>query len=250
MTFEPWQWALLFAGAFTVGLAKTGIAGLGIEANRHDLEVATCGAVVEATAHHVGAGERLLAQVEQRSREIAAELFAARRAQVARTMRNRQSPLALLTALQAAVEQPFDQGLQVESALEGTFGIPADRGELRAKAADIGGVYAVSFVVAGLLLLLGRAARKSGAGRFGFSAVAALWTLIIGAGGAILAALWGLTDHQAAHRNENLFLANPLTVLAVPLGIQLMRGSPRAIERLRRLWRVLAALGVYLLRRG
>jgi hypothetical protein len=30
MTFEPWQWALLIAGAFVVGLAKTGIAGLGI----------------------------------------------------------------------------------------------------------------------------------------------------------------------------------------------------------------------------
>lgn len=30
MTFEPWQWALLIAGAFTVGLAKTGVTGLGI----------------------------------------------------------------------------------------------------------------------------------------------------------------------------------------------------------------------------
>jgi uncharacterized membrane protein YfcA len=30
MTFEPWQWALLIAGAFMVGLTKTGIAGLGI----------------------------------------------------------------------------------------------------------------------------------------------------------------------------------------------------------------------------
>jgi len=30
MTFEPWQWALLIIGAFVVGLAKTGIAGLGI----------------------------------------------------------------------------------------------------------------------------------------------------------------------------------------------------------------------------
>lgn len=30
MTFEPWQWVLLFAGAFMVGLTKTGIAGLGI----------------------------------------------------------------------------------------------------------------------------------------------------------------------------------------------------------------------------
>src|SRR5450759_944585 len=30
MSFEPWQWVLLIAGAFIVGLAKTGIAGLGI----------------------------------------------------------------------------------------------------------------------------------------------------------------------------------------------------------------------------
>ena len=30
MSFEPWQWALLIAGAFIVGLAKTGISGLGI----------------------------------------------------------------------------------------------------------------------------------------------------------------------------------------------------------------------------
>ena len=29
-TFEPWQWALLALGAFMVGLAKTGIAGLGM----------------------------------------------------------------------------------------------------------------------------------------------------------------------------------------------------------------------------
>ena len=30
MSFEPWQWVLLIAGALVVGLAKTGIAGLGI----------------------------------------------------------------------------------------------------------------------------------------------------------------------------------------------------------------------------
>ncbi len=30
MTFDPWQWALLLAGAFTIGLAKTGVPGLGI----------------------------------------------------------------------------------------------------------------------------------------------------------------------------------------------------------------------------
>src|SRR6185369_6619185 len=30
MNLEPWQWALLAAGAFFSGLAKTGIAGLGV----------------------------------------------------------------------------------------------------------------------------------------------------------------------------------------------------------------------------
>jgi len=30
VTFEPWQWALLIAGAFVVGLAKTGIPGVSI----------------------------------------------------------------------------------------------------------------------------------------------------------------------------------------------------------------------------
>ena len=64
-----------------------------------------------------GAGPRRTREQPVKGADQAAELFAARRAQVARTMRNRQSPIALLTALQAAVEQPFDQGLQVESAL-------------------------------------------------------------------------------------------------------------------------------------
>ncbi len=30
MSFEPWQWILIVLGAFSVGVAKTGIAGLGI----------------------------------------------------------------------------------------------------------------------------------------------------------------------------------------------------------------------------
>ena len=64
-----------------------------------------------------GAGPRRTREQTVKGTDQAVELFAAKRAQVAKTMRNRQSPLALLTALQAAVEQPFDQGLQVESAL-------------------------------------------------------------------------------------------------------------------------------------
>jgi 3-hydroxyacyl-CoA dehydrogenase len=65
------------------------------------------------------AGARCTREQPVKGAQQAAELFAAKRTQVAKTMRNRQSPLALITALQAAVEQPFDQGLQVEAALSG-----------------------------------------------------------------------------------------------------------------------------------
>jgi len=64
-----------------------------------------------------GAGPRRTRERAVLGAENAAELFAAKRAQVARTMRNRQSPLALLDALQAAVDLPFDQGLKAESAI-------------------------------------------------------------------------------------------------------------------------------------
>jgi 3-hydroxyacyl-CoA dehydrogenase len=63
------------------------------------------------------AGPRRTRELPAKKVENAAELFATKRAQAAKTMRNRKSPLALLDALQAALEQPFDQGLQVEAAL-------------------------------------------------------------------------------------------------------------------------------------
>jgi 3-hydroxyacyl-CoA dehydrogenase len=64
-----------------------------------------------------GAGPRRTREQPVKGTEGAGELFAAKRAQVAKTMRNRQSPLALIDALQAAVERPFDEGLQVEGKL-------------------------------------------------------------------------------------------------------------------------------------
>ncbi|OJH35859.1 DUF4105 domain-containing protein [Cystobacter ferrugineus] len=68
--------------------------------------------------------------------------------------------------------------------------------------------------------------------------------LVVGIPGLALFIMWLGTDHTVTYRNENLFLANPLTVLALPLGFLLMRGSPRAREWMWRLWVVLAALGV------
>jgi 3-hydroxyacyl-CoA dehydrogenase len=64
-----------------------------------------------------GAGPRRTREQPVKGAENAAALLAAKRAQIARTMRNRQSPIALLEALQAATEQPFDEGLRTERAL-------------------------------------------------------------------------------------------------------------------------------------
>ncbi len=53
--------------------------------------------------------------------EKAAETLTAKRAQVAKSMRNRGSPVKLLEALQAAAEKPFDEGLEVEKAVSASL---------------------------------------------------------------------------------------------------------------------------------
>ena len=63
------------------------------------------------------AGPRRTRELPVLGAENATELLVAKRAQVAKTMRNRQSPLALLDALQAAVSLPFAEGLKAESAI-------------------------------------------------------------------------------------------------------------------------------------
>ena len=63
-----------------------------------------------------GARPRRTRELPVKGADKAADVLAAKRVQVAKTMRNRNSPLALLTAVQAAVELPFDDGLKVEIA--------------------------------------------------------------------------------------------------------------------------------------
>lgn len=77
-----------------------------------------------------------------------------------------------------------------------------------------------------------------------FGLEGALAGLVFGIPGLALFIMWLFTDHTVTYHNENLFLANPFTVLALPLGLQWMRGSPRARERAWRLWLGLAGLGV------
>jgi hypothetical protein len=50
--------------------------------------------------------------------------------------------------------------------------------------------------------------------RRGFVFVSSVWVLVMGCAGIVLAGLWGLTDHAAAHYNENILQAN---LLALPL---------------------------------
>ncbi|MBN1208567.1 MAG: DUF4105 domain-containing protein [Myxococcaceae bacterium] len=68
--------------------------------------------------------------------------------------------------------------------------------------------------------------------------------LVLGLPGTALFIMGSFTDHTVTYWNENLFLANPLTLLMLPLGIMVIFGSTRARAILRFLWQVLAASGV------
>lgn len=68
--------------------------------------------------------------------------------------------------------------------------------------------------------------------------------LVFGLPGTVLLLMWLITEHTVTHRNENLLLANPLTLLALPLGFMLMLGSSRAARGLQWVWTALAATGV------
>ena len=84
---------------------------------------------------------------------------------------------------------------------------------------------------------LGARAPRAAAVGFG------VWSIVAGILGLVLSFLWGVTDHVAAHRNENLLLFNPLWLL---LAVPLMRlfWSGRESVWARRLSLTVAALSV------
>jgi hypothetical protein len=74
--------------------------------------------------------------------------------------------------------------------------------------------FVMGLAIGGLVLALALAARRNRWARYGFLTFSWVWLLVPGIAGLVLAGLWGLTDHTAAYRNENLLQAN---LLALPL---------------------------------
>lgn len=102
----------------------------------------------------------------------------------------------------------------------------------------------IGVAVAVVFLLLGiAAARGSRGGQIAAAIVFGVWSLAAGILGSLLTALWTVTDHKFAYRNENLLLFNPLwLVLAVLIIIHMWSG--RAGRATRVFAYGLAALGV------
>lgn len=71
----------------------------------------------------------------------------------------------------------------------------------------------------------------------------ALLGLVFGLPGTALLIMGMITNHTVTFRNENLLLANPVTLIALPMGIALTWGSLRAARWLRAAWTFLSATG-------
>ncbi len=72
----------------------------------------------------------------------------------------------------------------------------------------------IGLAIGGLLFALALAARRNRWARYGFLTFSWIWLLVSGIAGLVLAGLWGLTDHAAAYRNENVLQVD---LLALPL---------------------------------
>lgn len=86
--------------------------------------------------------------------------------------------------------------------------------------------------------------RKPAARRIVFGIASCFAGFVIGLPGIILLFMSLFTDHAVTYWNENLFLANPLTFLALPLGIFTAAGFQRLGNITAWLWILLAAVGV------
>jgi hypothetical protein len=102
----------------------------------------------------------------------------------------------------------------------------------------------IGIVVALVFAIVGwRAARGNPRARLVAATLFAIWAFVTGILGLILMLLWSVTDHNFAHRNENLLLFNPLwLVLAVLVPMTAVKGSVSRVTRW--IMFLLAGLGV------
>jgi hypothetical protein len=111
-------------------------------------------------------------------------------------------------------------------------------------------LYLAAGLIAGAipLLLRKRANTGNNAARIGLLLYAGLWNLVVGILGSGLAALWLFTNHVYSYRNENLFQANPLSLLlAVLIFLSLRRHQDQDIAGVEtgRVARIVAAFAVF-----
>jgi hypothetical protein len=83
--------------------------------------------------------------------------------------------------------------------------------------------------------------------RIGYAAVTALVGIGAGVYGTLLVTLWAFSDHLVAHHNENLLLANPLSLLAGLGSLMLIAPSGRGAQLMCWSWRILAGSSLLLL---
>ena len=101
----------------------------------------------------------------------------------------------------------------------------------------------------GAMAWLGRRSGDGRAARIGFGMLGSAWSFVAGLGGVVLAGLWLLTNHTAAHANENLLQFSPLSLVmlvALPLALRTPRTARPRTARLALALVVLSAIGLLL----
>ena len=107
-------------------------------------------------------------------------------------------------------------------------------------------MFLVGSLTAALGVLLAALARRGRGWLRLFGAHQLVVGMVVGLPGLVLALLWAITEHRAAYANENLLLANPLTLVVALAGAALLvRPSARTQLILEVLWLSLAITGIF-----
>lgn len=105
---------------------------------------------------------------------------------------------------------------------------------------------AAGTLLGALLVLWGERLGESRGARTGYALVGGVWCLVAGIAGAVLAYLWGFTDHAVTYGNENLLQLSPFSLplaALVPAMARRRRAGPWA-TRLGVAVAILALIGV------